>query len=148
MSKDPIAGFSDQEGYRHFAWRCGHVHDRPAVPDSVEQPVLGNLRRFLIDLKHSDPELFAELKSSCVEEALELDDWREPTRARLWFLGHSVPSEAAQECLDTWRTRLEGLEDVAVLENAYQSFDAVPAATYRNLRVISYWYLSDEEDEA
>lgn len=146
LGKAATGGFSTPEGYRDFAFRCGHVHDRPAVPDEVERPVLGNLRAFLKAKKEERGDTFTLLNSALDEEALWLDNWETPAQAQLWFLGEEEPPDEVKEILDEWRQTLPGLEDVAVLPNRFAAFDAVNAAEYRDLRVISYWYLSLDEE--
>jgi hypothetical protein len=146
LGKTPTVGFSTQDGYRDFAFRCGHVHDRPAVPDEVEKPVLNSLRTFFRELARAGDEEFSLLNRGLDEEALWLDDWDSPTQAQLWFLGDEEPPAEVKELLDGWRQGLPGMDGVALLPHRYAAFDDVRASEYRDLRVISYWYLSVDEE--
>jgi hypothetical protein len=146
LNQQAIPGFSTADGYRGFAFRSGHVHDRPAVPSPVDHAVVGRLRTFLMELRQNDEETFRRLSASLAEEALLLDDWEAPTRAQLWFLGEDPLAPDLVELLEVWHQALPALDGVAVLPNRYDVFPNVRADEYRDLRVISYWYLSLDED--
>jgi hypothetical protein len=147
LGKTRQFGFSEYEDYRQFAFRCGHVHDRPAVPDPADR-VVNDLRAFLGRLREEDQALFQRINDVLAEECLYLDDWETPSVAQLWFFGHEPPPDDVREALDGWHANLAVSDTLAVLPNRYHAFSEVRAHEYRDLRVISYWYLSMEQEES
>jgi hypothetical protein len=146
LGKERHFGFSDVESYRRFAFRCGHVHDRPAVPSPADYLLTNDLRRFLGELRVESPELFATMRAAVLEECLYLDDWETPTVAQLWFLGHAAIPAPVQAALDAWHANLDASESFSVLPNRYADFSDVRVDEYRDLRVVSHWYLSADDE--
>jgi hypothetical protein len=146
LDKQRVAGFSEATGYRDFSFRCGHVHDRPAVPEPADRVPLEELRQFLLALRESDPEMFQRLRETLAEEMLLLDDWDNPTRAQIWFLGDDPPPQDVRDCLDDWLQGLQPPAGLSLLQHEYRAFHEVSAAEYRDLVLIGYWYLSLDEE--
>jgi hypothetical protein len=151
LDKTPLRTLTTHKQRKAFSFRCGHIHDRPAIPAPFDDYVVRPLRKYLDDLKANDPGTFKKLDGAIEDEWIWLDDpdSEAPTIGQLWLVGDTAIPDEVKSHLDEWWEEVAANlpAGASLLENRYETLEGVSYADGHAMSLLTYWYLSDDSLE-